>query len=79
MKDKETLIKDLHTELDEVSGKLVRLISFLNKDGFSVPYTHRELLVRQRNAMMAYTDVLRERINDVRMELVSDAERDVSL
>lgn len=79
MKDSETLINDLQAELDEVSGRLVKLVSFLNKEGASVSPRQREMLVMQRRAMTDYTDVLRNRIIDIKAHLAGPAEFDARI
>lgn len=73
MKDNETLLKDLQTELNNLNEKIVKLVAFLHgKEEHEISRDHLALLVEQREKMLAYADVLRLRVNLVRYDMRVD-------
>lgn len=73
MKDKETLLKDLQAELNNLNEKIVKLVAFLHgKEEHEISRDHLALLVEQREKMLAYADVLRLRVNLVRYDMRVD-------
>jgi hypothetical protein len=61
---RDTLIQKLSDELFEVTGKIVRLNTFLDSEAYeSLDGKHKVLLVVQRRHMMDYMKAIRDRID----------------